>query len=146
MDCPDCEDQLIDFASQELPDHARATVSRHLSGCSACALAYCRLQADLEGIVEAHAEAPRSRVYHQLRRKVAAEHGEPWWTRSRGFLARPVPMYGAVLAGLVPLAVWVVTALGRPAPAPDAPSPLLAPASLTDYDAAALPPTHHHVL
>ncbi len=146
MNCPDCEDRLIDYASAELADPARVAVSRHLAGCSACALSYCRLQADLDGIVEAHAEAPRARVFHRLRRKVAAEHGPPWWTRPHRWLAQPVPMYGAVLACLLPVALWMVSTMGRPQIAAPTPSATPAPASLIHYDATQLPPTHDDVL
>lgn len=148
MHCPDCEPRLIDYACHELPDEERAAVAGHLATCSGCALEYCRLQADLEGIAEAHAEAPRARVYHQLRRAVAREHGASWIDRMRGLLVRPVPMYGAVLATLVPVAVWMLTVVA-PAPEPPGVSPTVAVppgATLTDYDASATPPSHRNVL
>jgi len=150
MDCSDCETQLIDYACQELPEEARGDVARHLARCSACALEYCRLQADLEGIVEAHAEAPRARVFHQLRRRVAAEHGPPWWSRAWQLLMRPIPVYGAVLASLVPAALWLASTTrpedpGGPGLDASSPSPSAAP-TLTDYDATELPPAHRDVL
>lgn len=151
MDCPDCEPRLIDYLSHELPEEERVDVARHLAGCSRCALEYCRLQADLEGIVEAHAESPRPEVFTALREEVAREFRPRPWSRAWRLLARPVPMYGALLVSLVPAALWLVTT--RPAPA-DAPGhePSAAhahpdaPAILTDYDATELPPAHRDVL
>ena len=148
MHCPDCEPRLIDYACHELPDEERAAVAGHLASCSGCALEYCRLQADLEGIVDAHTEAPRVRVYHQLRREVAQEFGPSRWVRTRRLLLRPVPMYGAVLVSLIPAVLWVLTAVRtspvHPGSEPASPSP--PQATLTDYDATEPPPAHRGVL
>lgn len=148
MHCPDCESRLIDYASHELPEQERAAVAGHLATCSGCALEYCRLQADLEGIVEAHAEAPRADVYRQLRHEVAREFGPSRWERARALLLRPVPMYGAVLASLVPVVLWVLT-VARSSPVFVEPerAPATPPsATLTDYDATEPPPGHRGVL
>ncbi len=148
MHCPDCESCLIDYASHELPEQERAEVAGHLATCSGCALEYCRLQADLEGIVEAHAEVPSARAYRKLRRAVAEEYGASWRSRARGFFVRPVPMYGAVLAGLVPIAVWAALAFGLVAERtpPRTPSPAAPDATLINYDATSLSPAHRWVL
>ena len=116
MDCPECEPRLIDYASHELPEDERVGVARHLAGCPRCALEYCRLQADLEGIAEAHAESPRPEVFAALRREVARGFRPAWWTRTWRVLARPVPMYGALLVALVPAALWLLVTV-RPSPA-----------------------------
>lgn len=147
MDCPDCEPKLIDYASHELPEDERIEVARHLTGCGRCAVEYCRLQADLEGIAEAHAEAPRPGVFEALRREVAREHRPRWWTRSLRVLARPVPMYGAVLVSLIPAALWWAATHRGPDSATE-PTTTAAPSTptLTDYDATELPPAHRDVL
>jgi anti-sigma factor RsiW len=142
---------LIDYAhgELELEGESRTNVARHLAGCPECALEYCRLQADLQGIVEANTEAPRARVYHMLRRRVATEHGRrtPWWQRARRAITRPIPMYGAVLASLVPVLVWVAATWSRPhAEPPRAALPPARDAALTDYDATEVLPAHRDVL
>lgn len=146
MDCADCEPRLIDHASHELPEDERVEVARHLAGCSECALEYCRLQADLEGLVEAHAETPSPRVFEALRKEVARQHRPSWWSWSLRVLVRPIPAYGAVMVALVPAALWLVTR--GPAPVPpgaDDPTPPSSP-TLTHYDATELPPDHRDVL
>jgi len=148
MECRDCEPQLIDYTCMQPDDPVHAEITRHLASCPDCALEYCRLRADLAGIVEAHAEAPHARVYHRLRRRVAAEVGERWWTRSRRLLLRPIPIYGAVLASLVPLALWL-TGLATIRQSPPTPTrELAAPHAelLRDYDAIALPQPLRDVL
>jgi anti-sigma factor RsiW len=153
MECRDCEPLLIDHACAQLDDPDHAEVARHLAGCSACALEYCRLQADLAGIAEAHAEVPHARVYHRLRRQVAAEVGARWWTRPWSLLLRPIPVYGAVLVSLVPVALWLAgAALGHrsAAHAPHDPFPAgeARPYAevLGDYDGIARPLPHRNVL
>jgi anti-sigma factor RsiW len=148
MNCPDCEPRLIDYACHELPEDERAAVAGHLATCSDCALEYCRLQVDLEGIAEAHVEAPRPHVYRQLRKQVGRQLGPSRWSRARWLLLRPVPVYGAVLAGLVPAVLWVFTVARTPPNRPGAEPPPVAPpsATLTDYDATEPSPVHRDVL
>lgn len=155
MECRDCEPLLIDHACAQLDELDHTEVARHLAACSACALEYCRLQADLAGIAEAHAEAPHARVYHRLRRQVAAEVGARWWSRPWSLLLRPIPVYGAVLVSLVPVALWLASAalLGHRS---SAHPPHRDPYSHADerpyaevlgnYDAAALPLPYRDVL
>jgi anti-sigma factor RsiW len=153
MQCRDCEPLLIDHACAQLDDLDHAEIARHLAGCSACALEYCRLRADLAGIAEAHAEAPHPRVYHRLRRRVAAEVGARWWTHPWRLLLRPIPVYGAVLVSLVPVVLWLVTSMGHRPPAPPThrnpysdPDERSYAEVLGDYDAIALPLPHRDVL
>ena len=135
------------YEASELPEGERVDVARHLAQCSACALEYCRLQADLEGIAEAHVEAPRPQVFEQLRREVA-RHTQPlWWSRSWQALRRPVPMYGAVLAGLVPAVLWLASlAQLSPDDTPIDGTTRVPTQTLTDYDATEPSPAHRDVL
>jgi anti-sigma factor RsiW len=145
MNCDDCQDGLIDFAHHELAGEARTRIAEHLTHCAECALEYCRLQADLHGIVIAHDDdAPGDHVRAALRARVAAAITPPWWRRLAAPLRRPIPMYGAVLAAAVPLAVWIATALGRPEPRPTPPAS--SPPTITHYDATAMPNVHREVL
>jgi anti-sigma factor RsiW len=148
MNCAEAQELLIDHAHDELVGDKRLTIVRHLAGCRDCALEYCRLQADLRGVAEAHVEAPRARVFHQLRRRVAAEHARGWWSGASRVLTRPVPIYKAMLAGLVPVGVWFVIAIASNPRGPDDRSPVdaSAPPSLIDYDATTRPTTHRDVL
>lgn len=148
MTCDDAQEQLIEYAHDELEGGGRQRMGLHLAKCPTCAVEYCRLQADLRGITEAHSEAPRARVFHRLRRRVASELGPPWWARPLRVLAAPVPAYGAVLAGLVPVGLWVASLLAHAdAPAgPETSVPRSSTPALTDYDATARPVAHRDVL
>lgn len=151
MNCAEVEERLIDHAHDELQGDDRAVVGRHLADCPRCALEYCRLQADLRGILEAHAEAPRARVFHQLRRRVAQEIRPPFLTRASRALLRPVPAYGAVLLALVPAGLWIFSAYARPTgpaseiPESSAPASLPSP-TISGYDATAVPVAQREVL
>lgn len=152
MNCAEVEEHLIDHAHDELRGDERDVVGRHLADCPRCALEYCRLQADLRGILEAHAEAPRARVFHQLRRRVAKQVRPPLLSRASRIFLRPVPAYGAVLLALVPAGLWAVTALTRPsspslpsAPATQEPAELPSP-TISGYDATAVPVAQREVL
>lgn len=149
MDCPNCEAQLIDYTSGELGDDERVAIARHLADCPTCAMEYCRIQADLDGIAQAHCETPRPEVFAALRKQVAAEVRPSMPTRAWRMLARPVPMYGVLLATLIPAGIWLVTAnIPRPsAVMPKAPSlGAIATPTLIDYDATELPSSHRNVL
>ena len=50
MNCQQCDEQLIDYVVAELAPDARSAVAAHLAECPTCALASCRLRADLEGV------------------------------------------------------------------------------------------------
>lgn len=151
MNCAEVGERLIDHAHDELPPDATAAVGRHLAECPSCALEYCRLRADLSGILEAHAEAPRARVFHQLRRRVAQEVRPPLGARVSRFLLRPVPAYGAFLFALVPAGLWVLSAVARPdrdgpaATESTTPTSLPSP-TISDYDATAVPVAQREVL
>lgn len=145
MNCDDCQDMLIDFAHRELDGEVHTRIAAHLTQCADCALEYCRLQADLHGIAVAHDDdAPGPHVRAALRARVAAAIAPSWWRRVAAPLRRPIPMYGALLAAAVPLAVWIATALGRPQPRPTPPASS-AP-TITHYDATAMPNVHREVL
>ncbi|TNF31786.1 MAG: anti-sigma factor, partial [Deltaproteobacteria bacterium] len=73
LTCPDCQDRLIDYRLGELDTPARRDIAAHLAECGACAVAYCRLDADVSGIGAALYEAPPARVHAALKAQVAAE-------------------------------------------------------------------------
>lgn len=153
MDCRHCTDHLIDYASHELAAPKRAEVARHLGECSACALEFCRLSADLEGLTEAHCETPRPEVFAALRRRVAEQVRPGPMTRAArwlpSILSRPIPMYGALLLATVPAGLWLATRMLSPSPSPAPaldPTRAVAPVVLTDYDATAPPLLHRSVL
>lgn len=152
MNCAEVEERLIDHAHDELRGDDRDVVGRHLADCPRCALEYCRLQADLRGILEAHAEAPRARVFHQLRRRVAKQVRPPLLFRASRIFLRPVPAYGALLLALVPAGLWMLSAMTRsPAPSaptvPEASTPAELPSpTISDYDATSVPVAQREVL
>jgi anti-sigma factor RsiW len=141
---------LVDHAHRELEPDLQVEVARHLTQCPTCAVEFCRLQADLEGILDAHYEMPPPRVKSALRRRVAAELAPPWWRRVATTLRRPVPMYGAVLAALVPAVLWFLSAgpivATRDAELAPSRASAAGPARVTDYDATTVLPAHRDVL
>lgn len=144
MRCEDCRDQLIDHWHDELPADVRLGVALHLAECSDCALAYCRLHADLGGIAHAYNEAPRSEVRDALRRRVEQRFSPSWWRRAWRFAARPVPAYGAALVCMIPVAGWLLSAYA-PAQEPGA-TQTARPAKVTGYDATSTAPNRRGVL
>lgn len=132
MDCERCESLLIDHAHAELAPDAHADVTRHLAACPTCALASCRLRADLDGVLQAAAEAPRAALRLRLREEVARSFRPPWWRRGLALLARPVPAYAVAVALLLPAALWL--ARGRDATPSARREP---PPRLHGYDAVA---------
>lgn len=151
MSCEHCQDHLIDFAHRELDDETHRTVASHLAQCADCALEYCRLQADMHGIAAAHTDdAPGPHVAAALREKVAAAVAPSLGRRVLWSLRRPVPMYGALLAAAIPLAMWfaawLAMALGSAARPTNPPTPTLGDPTLTHYDATHVPDAHRDVL
>ncbi len=110
MDCQSCQDELIDYVYDELPDARRRAVSRHLGRCSSCALEFCQQREELDGLTRAFAEAPGEHVRAALRAEVERSFGPPLWRRLLRAWTRPVPAYGVAVAGLLPVLLWVVTA------------------------------------
>lgn len=146
MSCEHCQDHLIDFAHRELDDAAYAAIAGHLAQCPECALEYCRLQADLQGIAAAHTDdAPRPEVAAALRERVAVAMTPPLWRRWTSPLLRPIPIYGAVLAAALPLVVWLAVALRASQP-PSPPTAVSNDPTITHYDATAVPRAHRDVL
>lgn len=129
MNCDVCDSLLIDHAHGELEPPERAAVTRHLAECPRCAVAFCRLRADLDGVLQATAEAPPPAVRARLRAEVERSFRPRWRQRVWAAFARPVPAYALLAALALPAAVWlVVRAPGRPAAGPP---------TLKSYDAAA---------
>jgi anti-sigma factor RsiW len=138
IDCERCDARLIDFAYAELDDAERVAVARHLAGCSRCALEFCRLKADLDGVLDAVVESPPQAVRRRIRAEVERSFGPRWWHRVAAFWSRPIPAYGVVVASLIPVALWVATAM-RPGSHGEAPAVAevessTRPPALTDYD------------
>lgn len=153
MNCADCQDALIDFSfgEREGADAASrdAAVAGHLARCPECALEYCRLVADLRGIAAAHDDvAPRPEVRAAVRAKVAQLIAPPWWRRLLTPLAVRVPLYGALAAAAIPVALWFATA--RPtastADGPAATDPPPTAPSVQRYDATRTPSSLRDVL
>jgi anti-sigma factor RsiW len=139
MKCEDCQPMLIDYAYAELAPDARAEATRHLTRCPACALAFCRLRADLDGVLLVAGEAPPAALRQRLRAEVERSFRPPWWRRAWAVVLRPVPAYALVVAALVPALGWLASDVsGVRAPDLDEPRPL----RMSGYDAAAplLPP------
>jgi anti-sigma factor RsiW len=114
MSCETVLASLIDYYYADLPAKERTAIAAHLSGCGACALEYCRLDADLSGLGEALSEAPRPEVKEALRQKVARTFPEPWWLDLERWLRFPVPAYQAALVMSAFLLAWMLLASGGP--------------------------------
>lgn len=137
MNCQQCDEQLIDYVFAELAPDARAAVARHLAGCPTCAVASCRLRADLEGVAHAEALAPPPAVRARVRAAAEAAFSKrpAWWRRPLAAVLRPVPAYGLAIASLLPVAVWAAAHALTPRhlPPPTTPHPVV----VADYDASA---------
>lgn len=149
MTCNDCQDELIDFAHGELDATRDAAVAGHLGSCPGCALEYCRLVADLRGIAAVHVDAaPRPEVAVALRSRVARLVAPPLWRRAIAPLGVRVPLYGALVAAAIPVALWL-GAMRSPIPVPaDAtqiPTPPTLP-TLDRYDATRTPAAFDQML
>ena len=128
MNCEHCESLLIDHAHAELGPAEHAEVTRHLAGCPTCALASCRLRADLEGLLQATCEPAPPALRARLRAEVARSFRPSWPRRALAALARPVPAYALLAALALPGLLWIFT---RP------PHAATTPPRLHGYDAAA---------
>lgn len=137
MKCEDCQPVLIDHAYAELAPEEGAAVARHLAGCPTCALAFCRLRADLDGVLQVASEAPPERLRLRLRAEVERSFRPPWWRRARGVVLQPVPAYALLVAALVPALAWLASdARGRLGADPQL-SAESEPLRMRGYDAAA---------
>jgi anti-sigma factor RsiW len=135
MNCQQCDESLIDYTVAELAPEARAAVARHLAGCPTCALAACRLRADLEGVSHAADLAPPPELRARVRAAAAATFHPPWWRRTLAAGLRPVPAYGLAVASMIPVIAWAALQMfthREPTAAPHA-----RPAIVSDYDASA---------
>lgn len=105
--CEHCERSLIDFIHDELEASDHVVVARHLASCSSCALASCRLRADLEGIAAVADEAPGAHVRAQLRARVVTEFTpRPGLVdRLRRVWSRPIPAWQALGLAAAPAVV-----------------------------------------
>lgn len=108
MECEACESDLIDFVHGELERERHVEVARHLANCSGCALASCRLRADLDGISALVQEAPRPEVRAALRAQVEQTFAPARRVRLGRLWMRPVPVYQAVLIAAAAAALLLV--------------------------------------
>ncbi len=135
LSCSACDALMIDHAYGETGDDDRVAVARHLATCSTCALAFCRLKADLDGVLEATVMAPPGALRRRIRAEVAKSFGPRWTTRLLDLWRRPVPAYGVVFASLIPVMIWVAATFR---PATEAVSVEVSrdsrPPALIDYD------------
>lgn len=151
MKCERCESSMVEHVHGELDPALAREMAEHLGQCGPCATAYCRLRADLDGIVSAHAQAPRAGVREALRRRVEREFSPAWWRRVFAVVARPVPAYGALMVALIPVMLWMASAASheRTTPSEDvraAERATPAPARMRNYDASSTPRIYRGVL
>jgi anti-sigma factor RsiW len=135
MNCQQCDERLIDYVVAELAPDERAAVARHLAGCPTCAVASCRLRADLDGVAQAAAMSPPPALRARVRAAAAASFRPPWWRRTLASGLRPVPAYGLAVASLLPVIVWA--SVHAWADRTDHPTPTSRPVVVADYDASA---------
>jgi len=104
--CGVVSDNLFDYVHDEIDDERGHAVALHLADCADCALASCRLRAELADLSWAQDELPPPRVHARLRASVDASFGPPWYQRMFAVAMRPLPAYGLVLAGAIPVVLW----------------------------------------
>ena len=130
MNCQQCQEDLIGYVHEELEAPVRDSISLHLAQCSDCALEFCRLRADVEGIVRAYEEAPSSKTSQDLRRRVQERFAPAWWQRLGRAIRQPVPIYAVAAAAAVPFLVWFAAET-----ADERPAATQRPAAIDQYDA-----------
>lgn len=129
MRCETCQSLLVDYRYRELAADAEQDVAKHLGSCSACALAYCRLDADLSGIAAAVDEGPSPSVHAALKKRVAEAFPAPKPSRMARLFQIRIPLYQPLLVAALVAAVWLIVA---GAPALDQPG---ATTAIEEYDA-----------
>lgn len=105
MNCDDHRALLTHHAYAELGPTERGPLLMHLARCPACALEYCRLLADLDG-VQASLEDPPAALGRKVRAAVERELRPRGLRRLSSALRRPIPAYALAAALLLPLALW----------------------------------------
>jgi len=147
LTCERSRELLVDHYYGELAPSERREMAAHLTSCAACALEYCRLDADLGGLTELLGEEPRPEVESRLRRAVEREFRPGLWRRLWRVGLFPVPAYQTallVVALLVALAL-LVGQQGRERAAEHGPAPRTT--TLFDsYDASQIVPLDPRVL
>jgi anti-sigma factor RsiW len=122
MNCDEHGASLIHQAYGELDPAERGPLLRHLARCSACALEYCRLLADLDGI-QASLDEPPAALGRKVRAALERELRPRGIRRVVSALRRPIPAYALCAAVLLPLALWAGYAFERSAIPGDGRSP-----------------------
>ena len=105
MNCDEYRALLTHHAWGELGPAERGPVSSHLARCPACAVEYCRLLADLDGI-QASLEDPPAALGRKVRAAVERELRPRGIRRVWSALRRPIPAYAVAVALLLPIGVW----------------------------------------
>jgi anti-sigma factor RsiW len=105
MNCDDHRALLTHHAYAELGPAERGPLLRHLARCSACALEYCRLLADLDGI-QASLEDPPVALGRKVRAALERELRPRGIRRISSALRRPIPAYALAAALLLPIVLW----------------------------------------
>lgn len=146
MKCERCLELLIEHAHGELDWVTRGAVSVHLGDCGDCATAYCRLEADIAGILDAHAQAPPAGVRERLRARVEQEFAPPWWRRALDTVTRPIPAYGALALSAVPFLIWLAAATSETKTDSEAAKAAASTPRVEAYDATRLPGIYRGVL
>jgi anti-sigma factor RsiW len=114
MTCERIQDSLFEHLHRELPRAEQRSVAEHLAGCADCALEYCRLDAELSGLVEALEVEPPAALEAALLARVQATFRRPWWRRAlAGLLEIRIPAYQAAMlsalsVALVVAGLWLV--------------------------------------
>lgn len=114
--CQNCSELLIEFAHNELSRALYVVVASHLSACSGCALQFCQLRVDLDGITHAYTEPVPVQLRAAVRRRVLAKVRRPWWHRIGRLFLQPIPAYGALGLAMIPALLWMGSTIQSPSP------------------------------
>ncbi|MBL4687238.1 MAG: hypothetical protein JKY37_21760 [Nannocystaceae bacterium] len=145
MNCDECHPHLIDHAHDELSSAQVGPVSRHLAKCSSCALEFCQLRADLDGVAQVYNDSPGVQTAARLRHRIAAHFAPSRGQRVLRVLRRPIPAYGALAAAAVPIAIWFGLSASEPGLATTTPTEL-GPVVIEQYDGRGLISLDPHLL
>ena len=101
MDCVVVDLAAYHFGTLEEADRDR--VEEHLLGCTGCLRAYLALKR--RTAPGADGAVPSAAAHEKLRSAVATRFRPTPWTRARGWMARPIPLYQGLAAAVVALVV-----------------------------------------
>jgi anti-sigma factor RsiW len=101
MDCVVVDLAAYHFGTLEEADRDR--VEEHLLTCTGCLRAYLALKR--RTAPGAGGAVPSAAAHGKLRDAVAARFRPTGWTRARGWMARPIPLYQGLAAAVLALVV-----------------------------------------